>query len=493
MYTSVSITFQRGARLMACVAAAALSCAAQTPALTTLYSFTGGANGANPSGGVVIGGNSGLFGTTPYGGTAGYGTIYEVTLGATDTQTVLYSFQGSPADGANPVTSLIKGSTGLFYGTTSAGGSTGNGTIFELTPPAKKGGAWTETVLYSFQAPAGGTVKVAGTVVTLSSGTPFVTGAPWAGASIYIGLTQYTIASVSSPTSLTLTTSAGTESAANYIMNSAPAGPWAGWSDGSSPQGTLLLLNGSLYGTTFGGGSGGAGAVFELSPPAGGTGPWTEQIIWNVGTGGAKNGADPASGLITSNGDLYGNTCCGTVGGMVFKLTPPAQAGKPWTERTIFSFASYAAGKEPVGGMAIDANGVLYGTTKEGGKYGQGILFSLTPAAAGQPYTFTDIWSFTNGGDGGAPYGTLLLGSSGQLYATVTSGCAYSVGGVLEFTPPASQGGAWTETVLYNFTGGADGSQPFAGVILGGNNHLYGTTVFSNLDLGYGTVYQLTQ
>jgi uncharacterized repeat protein (TIGR03803 family) len=141
--------------------------------------------------------------------------------------------------------------------------------------------------------------------------------------------------------------------------------------------------------------------------------------------------------------------------------------------------------------MAIDANGVLYGTTKEGGVNGQGIVFSLTPNGAGKAYKLGTIWAFTNGNDGGAPYGAVLLGSAGQLYVTVTSGCAFGAGGVLEFTPPATKGAAWAETVLYSFTGGADGSQPFAGVVLGKDGGLYGTTAFSSLDLGYGTVYEL--
>lgn len=489
MYTFASRS-SRGARLIVALAVLALVCAAQTPALTTLYSFTGGANGANPSAGVIFGGNGSLFGTTPVGGSAGYGTIYEVTPGTPWTQTVLYSFQGG-ADGANPDAALTKGTGGVFYGTTSAGGATGNGTVFELTPPKKSGGLWKETVLYSFQAPATGTVNVAGTLVSLTSGNPFPTGTAWNGVSIFIGATSYTIASVVSSSSLILTASAGTQTASIYNVNSAPPGPWAGWSDGNGPLGGVILLpNGNLYGTTFGGGSAGAGAVFELAPPTG-AGAWTEQIIWSVGVGGAQFGNGPESGVIVSSGNLYGATCCGTVGGTVFKLSPPTKTVPTWTEHSVYNFSSRSTGEQPVGGLAIDANGVLYGTTKEGGKYGQGIVFALTPAGAGKSYKLTTIWSFTNGADGGAPYGSVLLGSSGQLYVTVTSGCADGVGGVLEFLPPATQGAAWTENVLYSFTGGLDGSQPFAGVVLN-KGSLYGTTAFSNLDLGYGTVFQLT-
>ena len=488
MQTFVSIAFGRAARLTAALVAVVVACAAQTPTLTTLYSFNGGpTDGANPSAGLVFGGNGSLFGATPYGGAAGLGTLFELTPGTPWTEQLLYSFQGG-SDGAYPAGPLLLGTGGVFYGATFAGGSTGNGTVFELTPPKKKGGAWKETVIYTFQGIATGAVNVAGTVVTLASGTPFVTGTTWNGVTFYINGTAYTIASVSSSSSLTLTATAGNLTAAAYTVNSAPPGPWAGWSDASGPEGGMIILqNGKIYGAAIGGGSAGAGAVFQLTPPVG-SGPWVEKVIYSFQDG--KDGSGPESGVILSNGSLFGNTCCGTVGGTVFELKPNKSN---WTKSSVFNFSTYAKGKQPVGGMASDSNGVLYGTTKEGGTDGAGIIFSLTPGAAGKPYTLTTIHTFTNGSDGGAPYGTVLLGSSGQVYATVSSGCDYGVGGVLEFTPPAAQGADWTETVLYSFTGAQDGSQPTAGVITNSTGALFGTTPFSNYGLGYGTVYQLTQ
>lgn len=474
------------ARLMVALAMAALTAAGQT--LNTLYSFAGGASGANPSASVIVGPNKGLFGTTPVGGSKGFGTIYELTQGTPWQESVLYSFQGG-ADGANPVAALTGGTGGIFYGTTSAGGSTGNGTVFELKQPTKAGSPWTKTVIYTFRSPATGVVNVAGTVVTLVSGNSFPTGAPWNGVSIIINDVTYTIASVTSASSLTLTTSASpvNQSKVNYTVTAAPPGPWVGWPDGSNPQGDVILLNGNLYGTTFGGGNTGAGTVFQLTPPAGGTGAWPEKVIYNFQ--GGKDGSGPGSGLTASSGALYGSTCCGTVGGTVFKLGQTQ--GGAWSKAPVYSFSSYSVGQAPFGGLAIDAKGVLYGTTIEGGKYGAGIVFSLTPpATAGNPYTLTTIHSFTNGNDGGAPYGAVTLGASGVLYATVTVGCSFGVGGVLQFTPPSGGSGPWTETVLYNFTGGLDGAQPFSGVILN-NNILYGTTVYDGA-AGYGTVFGLT-
>ncbi len=481
MYTSGLMVWVKPGRLIAALAVMALSCAAQSPSLTTLYSFGGGANGANPSAALAFGGGkytAGLFGTTPYGGTAGTGTIFELAPGTSWTQTVIYNFQGG-TDGANPAASLIASPDGILYGTTQNGGLTGNGTVFELRPPTTKGGSWTEIVLYNFAGTAAGTVNTNGTIVTQTEGSPFATGSAWVGLPITIGnppnTTVYTIASVQSATQLTLTASAGTQTT-NYSIN-----------DGGGPLGNVIRLsNNKLYGTTFGGGTNGAGTAFQLVPPVT-SGPWTESVIFNFG-GGKKAGQDgsgPQSGLLVTKGDLYGTTCCGTNGGTVFKLAP-GKSG--WTETVLHAFTSYSTGYAPYGGLVEDANGVIYGTTTEGGANGYGTIFSLTPEPKGA-YKLTTIHSFTNGADGGSPYGDLLLGGGGALYATVTSGCAYSVGGVLEFTPPSGSG-SWTETVLYNFMGAADGSQPFGGVIADISGNLYGTTAYDG-GAGYGTAFEL--
>lgn len=459
-------------------ASAVLAIAAMAQAqAVTIYSFPGGSGGANPSSGVIFGANGSIFGTTPYGGSQGYGTIFELTPnGPNWTPSVLYSFQGG-TDGANPGAALTKGTGGAFYGTTVGGGTSGNGTVFQLKSPGTKGGAWTESAIYNFAGNASGSVNVNGTTVTLVSGSPFITGASWNGLPVVIDSVTYTVASVQSASSLTLTASAGTQTGVNYDTI-----------DGSGPQGNVISLSdGNLYGTTSGGGSAGFGTVFRLTPPAGGSGPWTEAVIYSFQ--GGKDGWAPQSGLASFNGDLFGTTCCGTVGGTVFKLTP-AKSGGTWSKGNAYSFNSYATGAFPYGSLAIDTNGIVYGTTTSGGVKGAGILFSLTPPTVkGKTYTLKTIHAFTNGTDGGAPYGGVILDSSGNIYATVTAGCTDGVGGVLQFTPPSGSG-SWTENMLYSFTGGQDGSQPYAGVFLL-KNVLYGTTVFSMDDAGYGTVFAL--
>lgn len=395
-------------RLAAALIVVPFAGGAQT--LKTLYSFVDGSNAAFPSAGVVASSSGKLFGTTAYGGAHGLGAAYQLTPSASGTwsETLLYSFRGGN-DGAVPDAPLTPGPSGAYYGTTFAGGSSGNGTVFELIPPAQSGGPWTETVLYSFRGGKDG------------------------------------------------------------------SGPMAGVTTGSK---------GVLYGTTFGGGASGAGTVFQLTPPAGGVGTWTEKIVYSFKGGG--DGSGPQGPVTLNQGRLYGTTCCGTPDGTVFQLSR-TQSG-PWTKAMVFDFEAYSTGAFPTGNLAIDTAGVVYGVTTAGGKFQAGIVYSLTPASAGQPYTLTTIHSFTNGTDGGAPYGGVVLRSNGTVYVPVTAGCNFDVGGVVQFVPPTGSG-PWTETVLYSFMGASDGSQP-QGIVLGLNNALFGTTGFDGA-AGYGTVFEL--
>jgi len=133
---------------------------AQTPPqLTTLYSFTGqNGDGGSPQCNLAKGPGGVLYGTTYYGGTASLGTVFELTppaaAGGAWTETVLYSFTGQNGDGSFPRNGVAVASSGVLYGTTDNGGAgpcqLGCGTAFSLTPPASPGGAWTESVLHKF-------------------------------------------------------------------------------------------------------------------------------------------------------------------------------------------------------------------------------------------------------------------------------------------------------------------------------------------------------
>ena len=267
-----------------------------------------------------------------------------------------------------------------------------------------------------------------------------------------------------------------------------PGGVWTesvlhsftGGGDGEGPADLVIGGAGVLYGTTEDGGTANGGTVFELKPATGGS--WTERILHSFpGTAG------PNAVVIGAGGVLYGTTQQGGTSGSgtVFTLTPPASPGGVWTETVLYSFQSSGDGANPSAGVVIGSGGVLYGTTSNGGinfcsALVCGTVFSLTPPASpGGAWTESVLHSFTGftgGGDGGNPHADLVIGGAGVLYGTTLGDGEVDNGTVFSLTPPASPGGVWTETVLHDFTGGSDGGHPYAGLVIGTSGLLYGTT-----------------
>jgi len=470
----------RGGKLaavtMAVVAAAVCApraCVAQTSTFSILYSFQGHPDGKAPHAGVVLGSNGALYGVTYQGGSSGDGTVFQLTppsaAGGAWTESVIHNFAAAP-DGSFPAGGLafgVGGNAGSLFGTT-AGGGTGayhGGTVFELAPPAAAGGAWTETVLYNFHGGAGS------------------------------------------------------------------------HSGSGNPEGTPLIEpDGTIYGTTYGSCVGAPThlpTMFHMAPPSSPGAAWGFRTLFNfqdyptmnVGGGAGGEGVCPAGGLVQQGGALFGTTfqgasdCAGGFGcGAAYELIPPAAAGDVWTGTPLHVFGGAQDGAFPEGPPSPGPGGVLYGTTSTGGagsaclgegvpyaQGGCGTVFQLTPpATAGGAWTEAVIYSFTaTNGDGAFPVAGLLLGANGVLYGTTsyggsaTSGSPCSLAGasgcgtVFQLTPPASPGGAWTETVLYSFSGqSGDGAMPLAGLTLGPGNVLYGTTSAGGT-AGAGTVFSL--
>ena len=267
-----------------------------------------------------------------------------------------------------------------------------------------------------------------------------------------------------------------------------------------------------LYGVTARGGASGYGMVFSLTPSKSPGGAWTEAVLYNF-TGGSDGGS-PTGLVIGTGGVLYGTTSyggaetaiCGVGCGTVFTLTPPVSPGGAWTESVLYSFQGGSDGSVPNAGVVIGSGGVLYGTTFNGGTANAGTVFSLTlpkgvPSGAGGAWNEAVLYSFTGGFDlplGGAT--GVVIGTGGVLYGAAQTGgidtgssCdPFGCAMVFSLTPPkAGAGGAWTQAVLYSFTGGSDGFQ-LSGVAIGngpgGYPVLYGTTAgtISN------TVFSLT-
>jgi uncharacterized repeat protein (TIGR03803 family) len=261
--------------------------------------------------------------------------------------------------------------------------------------------------------------------------------------------------------------------------------------DGGEPDGDLLWNGTAIYGTTSIGGSSGDGTVFRAKETSG---VWSESPIYNF-AGPTGDGAGPFAGVIASGGVLYGTTFYGGAnsdGGSAYSLTP---SGNSWTEALLYSFgASASDGVNPHAPLVYAGSGVFYGTTYNGGASSSGTVYELVDS--GGTWTETVLYSFSGGSDGSNPHSGLVIDGSGVLYGTTVLGGSHGKGVVYSLT--SAGGGSWTEAVLHNFkTGTNDGEQPRAGVIFGSSTStLYGATVYggssANCTNGCGTVYELT-
>jgi uncharacterized repeat protein (TIGR03803 family) len=371
-----------------------------------LYKFTGGADGGTPNG-LIIDKLGNLYGTTSAGGATGNGTVFklEPLPGGTWKETVLHSFSGP--NGASPAAGLVSDASGNLYGTTAQGGppcpyvsSTGCGVVFKLK--RKPDGTWTESVLYSFK---------------------------------------------------------------------------GGASDGYDPLAGLTFDKaGNLYGTTPLDGSGGVGDVFQLKRNANGS--WTENILYMF-TGNGPDGASPESTLVFDGaGNLYGTTnnggnmnCPDPFGcGVAFRLTP--DPGESWSESVLHTFCSEAGCADGVypDAMVFDKAGNLYGTTGNNSLNSDGTVFRLSES--GDSWNEDVLYHF-DGIQGSGPIGGLIFDAAGNLYGTTCCGGSANDGVAFKLSP--SVGGTWAYTVLHVFQG-KPGRYPAAALVFDGAGHLYGTT-----------------
>jgi len=184
---------------------------------------------------------------------------------------------------------------------------------------------------------------------------------------------------------------------------------------------------------------------------------------------------------------LGGNVSCNGCG-TVFKLTPKSDGS--WMERVLYSFTGGVDGKYPEAGLIFDTAGNLYGTTIQGGANDGGTIFKLTPNSNGSG-TESVLYSFTGGADGFEPNADLIFDLAGNLYGTTPWGGAQGGFGTA-FKLKQNSDGSWTETVLYSFSGGVDGAIPVAALIFDVAGNLYGTTRLGGAANGFGAVFELT-
>jgi uncharacterized repeat protein (TIGR03803 family) len=258
------------------------------------------------------------------------------------------------------------------------------------------------------------------------------------------------------------------------------------------PAAPLIFdASGNLYGTTEYGGTVG-GVVFELTPNAQGT--WSESVLYNF-AGGTDGSAPKAPLIFDSAGNLYGTTYRGGEfsggGGTVFELKPNGNG--TWSENVLHSFgATSTDGLYPTGGVILDPAGNLYGMTFVGGntgcysRTGCGIVFQLAPSSGGQ-WTEAILHTFSGGNDGGNPYAGLIRDQAGNMYGTTAYGGSANIGAV--FSLSQATGGGWTENTIY-WLPGNDGDGPAGNLIADSAGNYYGT-VSGGLYLN-GAIFKLS-
>jgi uncharacterized repeat protein (TIGR03803 family) len=362
-----------------------------------------------------------------------------------DRVNVLHVFSGS--DGASPQASLIMDDAGNLYGTTSRGGSAGLGTVFKV---AQYG---THTVLYNFTGADGSQGPFAG-LLRDNAGNLYGTTAGGTKAGTVFRLSPEGIETVLHQFSST--------DSAGYL----PVAP------------LISDVHGNLYGTTSTGGTNGGGAAFKITPAG------KMKILYAFGQSSA--GFGPVGGVIADRqGNLYGTTALGGTGhgGTIFKIAPDG------TETTLYSFASGSESFDPWGGVILDKQGNLYGTTMFGGELGNsGSVYKLAPDG-----TFTTLYSFGSGfRDGAQPLGNLVADRKGNLYGTTSTGGLQNCGTVFRVSPDG------TEKTLFMFNTATrafhKGVQPFAGLTIDRDGNLFGTTSFAGgtrKHAGQGTVFEI--
>lgn len=364
---------------------------------SVLYSFgTGGAgDGANPFGALIQASDGNFYGMTTLGGISGNGTVIKVS--PSGAVTVIHTFGGGTADGSQPYGSLIQASDGNMYGMTFQGGANGTGTVFKVTL------AGVVNVIYSFGA----------------------------------------------------------------------NGP----NDGARPNGSFIQASdGSLYGTTVYGGANNNGTVFKITTAG------VEQVVYSFGALGSNDGANPYGSLVqASDGNFYAMTFSGGVNGngAVVRVTP---AG---TEQVIHSFGGPISGDgaNPYGSLIQASDGNLYGMTNKGGANHAGAVIQVTLAGVAKV-----IHSFSGGTtDGAQPYGSLIQASDGNLYGTTYLGGASGNGTAFQVTL------AGAEKLIYSFgaNGPADGANPYGDLVQASDWNLYGMTVHGGGVTSNGTVFKL--
>jgi uncharacterized repeat protein (TIGR03803 family) len=391
------------------VLALALTAGASTEKV--LWNFKGNSDGSGPWSNYFISDAKGnLYAATAAGGTYGAGTVFMLTPAGKET--ILYEFKGqSNGDGNGPHGHLTFDAKGNIYGTTQSGGTNGTGTVYELSP--KSGGGWKEKVIYTFSA---------------------------AGA------------------------------------------------DGADPSaGMTIAADGTMYSTTPDGGAFGAGTVFSLKKTSKG---WKQTVIQNLN--GSSNGGYPYEGLMMdAAGNLYGAAPTGGASGqgVIYRLS---RTKTGWADKVLHSFTNQNGDGSGLYWIDLisDTSGNIYGATSFGGTNSTGMVWELVYSETKKSYSESILYEFgaSGSGDGNNPYGGLAMDSEGNLYGTTLYGGTSNIGTSYKLT---KDGKTWKETILHTFAGANDGAQSTGNPYIDAKGRVYGMTETGGTS-DLGVVYRIT-
>ncbi len=377
---------------------------------------------------------------------------------------VIHYFTAGP-DGAYPSGVLTIDRGGHIFGNAGSGGIGNNGTVFEL---AEHGSSWTFTPIYQFRSGNDGSSPTPGVVIGPDGalyGTTFFGGGSNSGGTAYV---------LRPPAGICRSTSCFWS---ETIIHSFGAGE-----DGANPGYGPLLFDqaGNIYGTTQGGGSGGAGTVYEMTKSGS---SWTENILYSFLGLSTNDGFQPDGAVIFDTaGNLYGTTVSGGTngGGIAFELTP---SNGSWGESVLYNFSNNDIGSYPDTSLVVDQSGNLYGMT-----WIHGSVFELTRSNG--DWNASALYTAAYFGSGAA----LTMDQAGNLYGV---SCVGSNGGngsgdgfVFKLT---KSNGNWTLTDLHDFNG-SDGKCPFGSITPDAAGNLWGTTEFGGQGCsnnGCGVIWEI--
>jgi uncharacterized repeat protein (TIGR03803 family) len=446
-------------------------------ALTTIVEFSnnGATNkGRNPYGGLVAGNDGMLYGATYSGGASGYGTVFKVSLAGVLTTLVEFTGNGATNKGRGPYSALIQGTDGNFYGTTELGGIHNLGTIFKVTPT----GVLTTLVEFTGNG-------------TLNKGATPYAGLSQGNDGHFYGMTQYggvgyTGAGTGHGTIFRMTAAGVLTTLVEFTQNGAS-------NKGRGPRAGLVQAgDGNFYGVTQRGGADNSGTLFRMTPAG-----VLSTLVEFTGNGVVNKGDSPSAALLQAgDGQMYGTTLSGGLNGLgtVFKVSSTGSL------TTLVEFATNGAsdfGRNPRSGLTQSADGNFFGTTSRGGTMDLGTVFKMSADG-----TVTPMAAFTGNGannKGSLPYSNLVQGGDGNFYGATREGGAYGYGTLFRMTPLGEV------TTLVEFTGNGatnKGCYPSGALVQGVDGNFYGTTErggpgFNVVEVGMsnyanGTVFRLT-